>query len=77
MRYDLGDGAFDGFREAVAIGARSGCPVHLSHYATNATTTHGQAAKLLQIVDEARASGIDLTFDSYPWDAGCTSLHMV
>ena len=71
VRYDLGDGVFDGFREAVAIGARSGCPVHLSHYATGATTTPGQAAKLLQIVDEARASGIDLTFDSYPWDAGC------
>lgn len=77
VRYDLGDGAFDGFREAVAIGARSGCPVHFSHYATNATTTHGQVAKLLQIVDEAISSSIDLTFDSYPWDAGCTPLAFV
>ncbi len=78
VRYDLGDGAFDGFREAVTIGARSGCPVHFSHYMTIAAlhygTTRGQAAKLLQIVDEARANGIDLTFDSYPWDAGCGSL---
>jgi N-acyl-D-amino-acid deacylase len=77
VRYDLGDGAFDGFREAVAIGARSGCPVHFSHYKTNATTTHGQADKLLQIVDQARTSGIDLTFDSYPWEAGSSTLHMV
>jgi N-acyl-D-amino-acid deacylase len=73
VRYDLGDGAFDGFKEAVTIGARSGCPVHLSHYATT-TATRGQAAKLLQIVDEARASGIDLTFESYPWEAGSSTL---
>jgi len=69
VRYNLGYGAFDGFREAVEIGARSGCPVHFSHYATD-TITRGQTSKLLQIVDEARASGIDLTFESYPWDAG-------
>ena len=73
VRYDLGDGAFDGFNEAVTIGARSGCPVHLSHYATT-TITRGQVAKMLQIVDEARASGIDLTFESYPWEAGSTTL---
>jgi N-acyl-D-amino-acid deacylase len=75
VRYDLGDGAFDGFKEAVTIGARSGCPVHISHYATN-TVTRGQADKLLQIVDEARASGIDVTFDSYPWEAGSSTLHI-
>ena len=73
VRYDLGDGAFDGFKEAVTIGARSGCPVHLSHYATT-NATRGQVAKMLQIVDEARASGIDLTFESYPWEAGSSTL---
>ena len=75
VRYDLGDGAFDGFREAVAIGARSGCPVHFSHYATS-IITRGQTARLLEIVDQARASGIDLTFDSYPWEAGSTTMHI-
>ena len=74
VRYDLGDGAFDGFREAVAIGARSGCPTHFSHFSTN-LATRGQAAKLLQIVDDARAMGVDLTFDSYPWPAGSTTMH--
>jgi N-acyl-D-amino-acid deacylase len=28
-------------------------------------------------VDQARTSGIDLTFDSYPWEAGSSTLHMV
>lgn len=76
VRYDLGDGAFDGFREAVTIAARSDCPVHFSHYFVN-IATRGQTARLLQIVDEARASGIDLTFDSYPWEAGSSTLHRV
>ena len=75
VRYDLGDGAYDGFREAVEIGARSGCPVHFSHYATN-IITRGQTAKLLEIVDMARDGGIDLTFDSYPWEAGSTTMHI-
>ncbi|GAH74225.1 unnamed protein product, partial [marine sediment metagenome] len=75
VRYDLGDGAFDPFREAVAIGARSGCPVHFSHYCTN-LATRGQAARLLQLVDEARASGVDLTFDAYPYEAGSSTLHI-
>ena len=73
VRYDLGDCAFDGFKEAVTIGARSGCPVHFSNYATT-TATRGQVAKMLQIVDEARANGIDLTFESYPWEAGSSTL---
>jgi N-acyl-D-amino-acid deacylase len=76
VRHDLGDGPFDGFREAVTIGAHSGCPVHFSHYATS-DTTHGQTAELLQIVDDARAMGVDLTFDSYPWDAGSSYLAIV
>jgi len=75
VRYDLGDALFDPFREALAIGTRSGCPVHFSHYATN-LATRGQAARLLQLVDDARTSGIDLTFDSYPWPAGSSTLHI-
>lgn len=76
VRYDLGDCALDPFREAVEIGARSGCPVHISHYLAN-PGLRGQTAKMLQLVDDARASGVDLTFDSYPYDAGCTTMHVM
>lgn len=74
VRYDLGDGIFDGFREAVAIGTRSGCPVHISHYSARIGLRR-QAAKMMQFIDKARASGVDLTFDAYPWDASSTTLH--
>ncbi len=73
VRYDLGDGAFDGFREAVKIGLLSGCPVHISHYATN-LAIRGRAKQMLALVDDARARGLDVTFDSYPWPAGSSHL---
>ena len=73
VRYDLGDGAFDGFREAVKIGILSGCPVQISHYATN-LAIRGKAKQMLALVDEARDRGIDITFDSYPWPAGSSYL---
>ena len=76
VRYDLGDCAFDPFREAVEIGARSGCPVHISHYFANIALRR-QTAKMLQLVDEARASGVDLTFDAYPYEAGSSTMHVV
>ncbi len=75
VRYDLGDCAFDPFREAVEIGARSGCPVHISHYFAN-IALRGQTANMLQLVDEARANGVDLTFDAYPYEAGSTTMHV-
>ena len=73
VRYHLGDCAFDPFREAIHIGSQSNCPVHFSHYYPD-ISLRGQTAKLLQLVDEARASGIDLTFDAYPWEAGSTTV---
>ena len=73
VRYDLGDNAFDGFREAIKIGELSGCPLHISHYATT-TATRGKPDRLLHIVDEARQRGLDVTFDTYPWPAGSSYL---
>jgi N-acyl-D-amino-acid deacylase len=73
VRYDLGDGVFDGFREAVTIGKLSGCPVHISHFFAG-YALRGQTARMLAFVDEARAMGVDVSFDSYPWDAGSTML---
>ncbi len=73
VRYDMGDGALDGFKEAVAIGERSGVAVNISHFACEAST-RGRPDRLLQIIDEARANGVDITFDSYPYEYGTTYL---
>ncbi len=58
------------FEEAMEIGRIGGLPVHISHF-------NGPAPRLTKLVDEARAAGGDLTFDTYPFLAGCTILSMV
>lgn len=56
--------------ETVEIGKRAKLPVHISHY-------NGPAPLLGSLIDEARAQGSDMTFDTYPFLAGCTILSMV
>lgn len=56
--------------EVRAIAEGSGVAAHVSHL-------HGSAADITSIVDSARAAGVDLTFDSYPYIRGCTILAMV
>ena len=58
-----------GCRESFEIGRRSGVKVHISHLAMD-----DAAAGLL---DEAQASGVDVTFDMYPYSAACTHLLMM
>ncbi len=76
VRYGKGDGVFDGFREAVEIGRRSGVAVNISHFFCS-LETHGQPDKLLQIIDEARQSGVDIAFDSYPYEYGSSPLDLL
>ncbi|WP_265521766.1 N-acyl-D-amino-acid deacylase family protein, partial [Oerskovia flava] len=58
------------FAELVRVARASGVATHVSHY-------HGPAAELAGYVDEARACGLDVTFDSYPYLRGCSILSMV
>jgi N-acyl-D-amino-acid deacylase len=58
-----------GSRETFEIGRRSGVKVHISHLAVDKT-----AAALLE---EAEVSGIDVTFDMYPYSAANTHLLMM
>jgi N-acyl-D-amino-acid deacylase len=59
-----------GMREVVDIAQKTGVPAHISHY-------NGRAEVLLPMIDEARARGLDLTFDTYPYLAGSTILGMI
>ncbi len=65
-----GPNAPRGVTELAEVGRQSGSAVHISHY-------NGYADLLLSLVDRERASGVDLTFDSYPYLVGSTILGMV
>jgi N-acyl-D-amino-acid deacylase len=73
VRYPLGDRYLDPFREAIEIGRRSGAPAHITHF-YHRQTHPGGPEPMLQLVDDARAEGLDVTFDSYPSEWAATRL---
>ncbi len=73
VRYPLGDGFLDPYREAIEIGRRSGAPVHITHF-YHRPTFPGPPAVMLALVDDARAEGLDVTFDLYPSEWASTRL---
>jgi len=54
--------------ELVEIGRQAKIPVQLSHAKLAMVSLWGQAPKLLQKLDAARAEGIDATLDIYPYE---------
>jgi N-acyl-D-amino-acid deacylase len=73
VRYSLGDRFLDPFREAIEIGRRSGAPAHITHF-YHRLTFPGTPDQMLQLVDDARRAGQDVTFDAYPYEWACTRL---
>jgi N-acyl-D-amino-acid deacylase len=57
-------------QEALNIGARAGCGVHISHFNCLAEQT-------LPLLRDARAAGVDVTFDLYCYLYGSTILAML
>jgi N-acyl-D-amino-acid deacylase len=73
VRYPLGDRFLDPFREAIEIGRRGEGPVHLTHY-YHRRAYAGGPEEMLGLVDDARAAGMDVTFDTYPYEWASTRL---
>jgi len=73
VRYPLGDRYLDPFREAIEIGRRAGAPAHITHFYHRETHPGGPEA-LLALIDDARAEGLDVTFDTYPSEWASTRL---
>ena len=73
VRYPLGDRYLDPFREAIEIGRRAGAPAHITHF-YHRQTHPGGPGPMLELVENARAEGLDITFDSYPSEWAATRL---
>jgi N-acyl-D-amino-acid deacylase len=73
VRYPLGDRYLDPFREAIDIGRRGEAPVHITHFYHRQTHPGGPEA-LIGLVEDARADGLDVTFDTYPYEWASTRL---
>jgi N-acyl-D-amino-acid deacylase len=73
VRYALGDRFLDPFREAIEIGRRGEAPAHITHF-YHRKTFPGTPDQMLDLIDDARATGQDVTFDAYPAEWASTRL---
>ena len=72
-----GDYFLDSLHEVIGICRDAGCPLHISHLKIAGKKNWGRAGEALALIEEARAKGLDVTFDQYPYLAGSTMLDAV
>jgi N-acyl-D-amino-acid deacylase len=68
---------WEALEEVVEIGRATGMPVQVSHMKLAMTDWWGQAPRYLAVLERARASGVKVTGDVYPyefWQSGLTVL---
>ena len=61
----------EGLLEVIAHSAVSGAPVHVAHINSSAQES---VARMLAIIAEARARGVDVSTEAYPYTAGMTRI---
>jgi len=71
---NYGSDALGGYGECLEIARRSGVALHLAHCHLSFEPNRGKLPQLLAAFDAAEADGVDLSFDSYPYLAGMTTL---
>jgi dihydroorotase len=59
------------FEEALALSVVSGAPLHVVHVQS---TGGRNTPRVLQMIAEARRSGVDVTTEMYPWTASASSI---
>ena len=60
--------------EAIRIGRESGAPVHISHFKSMQIPNWGRIRAAAAMVEKARAQGLKITADQYPYTANSFSL---
>lgn len=71
---DEGAALLPSLQEVITVARRSGCRLHVSHLKATGRGSVEQIKQALDLIDDARADGVDLTFDAYPYAAGSTAL---
>ena len=64
----------DSVQETIRIGEEADIPVQMTHHKAIGVENWGSSVESLRMVDEARARGIDITIDQYPYTASQTGI---
>jgi len=69
-----GDTLLEAVAEAIHIGRETGAAVQISHFKAAGRDNWEKSAPALELIDQARAEGLDVTADMYPYLAGSSGL---
>lgn len=69
-----GLGLLDAVQEAITISKEANIKVDLTHHKVVGKPMWGQSVTTLKMVDSARAAGLDVVIDQYPYDASYTGI---
>src|SRR5205823_375583 len=69
---DEAAGVLNSVRDTIAIGERGGLPTQVTHHKIIGKSNWGKSVETLRLVEEARARGVDVTIDQYPYTASST-----
>jgi N-acyl-D-amino-acid deacylase len=61
-------------QETIAVGELGNLPTQVSHHKIIGQGNWGRSVATLQLIDEARARGVDVTIDQYPYTASSTRI---
>jgi dihydroorotase/N-acyl-D-amino-acid deacylase len=64
----------DSVRETIEIGEKGGLPTQVTHHKIIGKANWGRSVETLRLIDEARARGVDVTIDQYPYTASATAI---
>jgi N-acyl-D-amino-acid deacylase len=76
MRNEAAD-ILESVRETIAIGEQGRMPTQITHHKIIGTQNWGRSVDTLRLVGEARARGVDVTIDQYPYTASATSMSVL
>lgn len=71
---DEAEGILDSVRETIRIGEEGGLPTQLTHHKIIGKSNWGRSRETLQMVEQARERGVDVTIDQYPYTASSTGI---
>jgi len=69
-----GTGVFESVAEAIQVGERAGVPVDVIHLKIADQQNWGQMAAVVRMIEEARARGVDVQANVYPYTRGNNNL---
>ena len=64
----------DSVKETIRIGEEGGLPTQITHHKIIGQPNWGQSVETLKLVESARARGVDVTIDQYPYTASSTGI---